>query len=414
MNLERMLGVLGGERRINYALDRFREALQSLGNPERDVYPLIIGGTNGKGTTALQVAASLTLAGFRTAAYLSPHLVHPRERFLLDMRPIDEAELTGLAAELFPTGQKFGLSYFEFLTLVAFVWAKRREARFLVLEVGLGGRLDATNVAEPIACAITNVSFDHMDYLGDSLEQILDEKMGILRRESLVFTGIREPALLDRLEKRCLELDAVYYFSRELRIEARDRAWNGQTALVNGYPFRLPHPGESALANAALSFLMMRIVFPRIPIATLQAALAAVRNPARFETVSESPRVILSGDHNPAGMADLVATLETLSPSRVRVVCGFSPDKPYRAMHRTLSALSDDVTLVPVSRARAPMPDDYPTLGKFEESPKRAVEAALARCDRSDTLLVTGSLYLAGEIRPLFKPEVTFWEDPRS
>ncbi len=189
--LENLLGERGGERRINYALDRFRKALESVGNPERDVYTIVTSGTNGKGTTSLYLSAALRTAGFEVMTYLSPHLQHPTERFLLNMVPIAEDELTELALEYRKTGNAYELSYFEYLTLLVFVWARKRRPQFLILEAGLGGRLDATNVTDPIACLLTNVGFDHMEYLGDTLEQILEEKLGTLRHESLFFTGVR-------------------------------------------------------------------------------------------------------------------------------------------------------------------------------------------------------------------------------
>ena len=136
---------------MNYSLERLQGALQELHNPERDVYSIVIGGTNGKGSVSLLLSSSLIEAGFRVTTYLSPHLQHPRERFLSQLQPIDEADLENLAAELHPLAKKFDLTYFEFLTLIQFVWTKRIGADFLVLEVGLGGRLDATNVTDPLA-----------------------------------------------------------------------------------------------------------------------------------------------------------------------------------------------------------------------------------------------------------------------
>jgi dihydrofolate synthase/folylpolyglutamate synthase len=398
---------------MNYALDRLQAALRQLDHPEKDVYTLVIGGTNGKGTVSLLISSSLVEAGFRVSTYLSPHLQHPRERFLFDLHPADEADLESVAKEFQPIAKKFELTYFEYLTLLMFVMAKRKGSDFLVLEVGLGGRLDATNVTDPIACAITNISYDHTALLGDTLPRILDEKMGILRPESLLFTGIKDPALLDRVEQRCLECDAIYYFSKELKVERGAKSWAGQSFTLNGMPFDISLSSRGALDNAALALLMMRIVFPRIPIDVVRRGFSKVRNPARLEVVSESPRVVISGDHNPAGIEDLLTTLEELKPERLRILCGFSPDKPYREMYAKLAALTDDIRVVPFARMGKDIPADYVKLGPYEDDARRAAEAMVKRADPGDTILITGSLYLAGEVRSLWRKEALFLADPK-
>ena len=167
----------GEKERINYALDRFQNALKAVGNPEKDVHTLVIAGTNGKGITTLLVSGALARAGFRVCTYLSPHLQSPSERFLWNLSSIEEDELASLGLEFADTARSHELSYFEFLTLLSFIWAKRRGADIHVLEVGLRGRLDATNVTDPLACAITNISLDHQAYLGTTKEQILAEKL---------------------------------------------------------------------------------------------------------------------------------------------------------------------------------------------------------------------------------------------
>jgi dihydrofolate synthase/folylpolyglutamate synthase len=344
------------------------------------------------------------------ATYLSPHLHHPRERILDGLAPLADATLDGLVEELEPLAREHRLTYFEFMTLACFVWAAREKVDFLVLEVGLGGRLDATNVTRPLACAITTIDYDHMEYLGNSLEEILDEKMGVLRPESLVFTALRDPKLIDRLEARCLELDAIAYYAHQIRTEIERVSWNGQNVRLNGYPFTLTNPSVGTVENAALAFLLMRIVFPKIAMATLQRGFAKVVTPARMEMLSENPRVVLSGDHNAAGMRCLLETLDRMQvpKEKLRVVCGLSPDKPFREMYSALAARSQDILLTQVARLADKMPADYSSLGAFEPDACTAVRRMRELTARDETLLVTGSLYLAGEVRPLWRPEVVF------
>lgn len=407
-NLETWLAQFGSERRMNYGLSRFQAALDKSGHPEQSVYPLVIAGTNGKGSTALYLSAALAKAGYRTGTYLSPHLQHPRERFLRNLEPESVARLDELARELGPLATACELSYFEFLTLLAFHWAKQDKHDFLVLEAGLGGRLDATNVTRPIACAVTNIDWDHAEILGDSLEKILEEKLGILRPESLLFTGLHDLKLLKRVEERCLELDAIYYHARELEVVPGPVAWNGQSFTVNGYPFSLTNPTVGTRENAALAILLLRIVFPRIPIPLIQSALAEVRTPGRMEVVAEAPRVILSGDHNPAGIRCLKETLMKLPRSgRLRTVCAFSHDKPFQAMYAELASFSDEITLTRHHRHGGALPEGYERLGSYVADPVAAVKRALERATAEDTVLVTGSLYLVGEVRSLWKSEVS-------
>jgi len=411
-SFEAVLERIGSEKRIKLGLDRFQQALAATGNPEKSVQTLVISGTNGKGTTSLLVSSSLFHAGFRVGTYLSPHLQHPRERFLLNLAPVSTRELEDLAEELYPAAEKHELSYFEFLTLICFHWAKRAGLEFLVLEVGLGGRLDATNVTRPIACAITNIGLDHQKYLGSTTEAILEEKMGILREESLLFTGVKEPALLERIQKRCAELDAIYYYSKELRIERGQIDWNGQHFSLNGHAFEVTNPSAGTVENAALAFLMMRIAFPRIPITTLQAAFRSIRTPGRMEVVSEHPRVVLSGDHNPDGIACLKKTLSGLKAGRLHTVCAFSPDKPHRHMFEELKQISSEIYLTRNSCHASEMPEDYSALSNIIQNPEQAVETALKGLGPDDTLLVTGSLYLVGELRTLWRSRVEFLDNP--
>ena len=401
----------GTERRMNYGLDRLKGALAAIGNPERRLKAFLVGGTNGKGTVALLLSNGLRESGHSVATFLSPHLESARERFLDNLAPGEEAELSALAQEFLAVGNQFELSYFEFVTLLFFTWAARRQFDFTIIEVGLGGRLDATNLCEPLATLITNVSLDHQEYLGPDEPTILADKLGILRKESLHFTAVSDPELKAQTVKACDALDTIYYFSSELRRELKSRTWTGQSFTLNGYPFQISNPSPGALENTALAFLFFRIVFPAIPTENLQTAFAHVRNPGRFEIVQEKPRVILSGDHNLAGVADLKQTLQATGTGKLKVICGFSGDKPYAKLVTQLRELSTDVTVVPVESARIPAGEDYVSLPGYVPNAKAAVERAIAAAGSEDTLLITGSLYLVGELRRRWAKPTLFRSD---
>jgi dihydrofolate synthase / folylpolyglutamate synthase len=408
--LHNLLARLGVERRINYHLGRFQSALEAVGHPEKNVYSLVITGTNGKGSTSLNLSSVLTHAGFKVGTYLSPHLQHPSERFLIDLVPIDPLELTELAVEHFAIAEQFQLSYFEFLTLLNFVRAVRESIDFLVLEVGLGGRLDATNVTRPLAAAITNVDLDHQAYLGNTREAILRDKLGILRPEGLFFTGITDPALLAIVEETCLAQDAIYYYSKELRVGDRKVSWKGQTFTLNGHPLETSNPSVGSVQNAALATLMIRILFPKLSLSTIGEGIKRVLTPGRMEVVQDRPRVVLSGDHNPAGIRCLKETLQSLPSSRIITIAAFSPDKPAREMIGELKTFSEELWLTQISQFASSTPPEYSTLGNYRPDPRRLVEAIVERADPSDTVLVTGSLYLVGEVRSLWQNRVQYLE----
>jgi dihydrofolate synthase/folylpolyglutamate synthase len=406
--LETLLESLGGEKRINYALDHFKSALESVGNPEKSVKSILIGGTNGKGTTTLFVSQALKAQGLKVSTYLSPHLQSPTERILNNLNPIPEQELLALALEFESTARNFNLTYFEYLTLLFFVRAQRIKSDFSVVEVGLGGRLDSTNVAEPIASVLTNVSFDHQALLGNSLEAILTEKLGIIRPEGLLFTGIHDSKLRKMIESRCSQLGVVFHYSTEVQTEIRKVTWAGQEVTLNGTPFFLTNPSPGTVANAALAFLTLRNLFPKMAISTIQEAFRNTKTPGRFETLRLNPRIVLSGDHNPAGVECLKETLKSMGSGRLLTICGFSPDKPYQEMFKQLKNISDEILLTQIPRLKEQTTAEYQTMGEFEPEAARAVERMLAKTSPNDTLLITGSLYLVGELRKLWADKVTF------
>ncbi len=387
---------------MNYDLSRLGEALRASGSPQARLKAFLVGGTNGKGSVARLLSSVLTESDHSVGTFLSPHLESVTERFLAGMVPADEAELASLASELGHVGRLHNLSYFEFLTLMFCEWAARKRFDFCVVEVGLGGRLDSTNLIDPLASLITNVSLDHQEYLGNDRPAILQEKLGIVRNESLLFTGVTEPGLKEQVIRVSDALDTIYYFSDELKRVVRERRVDGQTITLNGFTFELTSPTPGAIDNAALAFLFFRIVFPVIPLEKIQAGFKKMKNPGRFEIVRESPRVIVSGDHNEAGVEDLVATVKSLpNLGRVKVLCGFSGDKPYEQLLSRLREVCTEPVVVPVAHARVPAPAEYRDLPGFHPDAKAALTKMLETAEASDTIIMTGSLYLVGELRAL-------------
>ncbi len=398
---------LGGESRVHYSLDHFAEALAAVGHPEKTVKAIVISGTNGKGTVTLLLSAALVEAGYRVGTYLSPHLHHPKERFLLDLKCADWDALETIAQANVDLADRFTLTYFEFLTLVFFIWARELKLDRVVLEVGMGGRLDAVNVTQPFGTVLTQIDWDHQRFLGNTLEAILEEKMGIFRAGVPVVSNLRDSGLRTRLETRCRDLGSSLSYGWKVPTQQLSVSWEGQTAEIDATPFTLSNPTVATLENATLAYRCLREVCPEVGIATLQRGFARVKTPGRMEVVQENPRVVLSGDHNPSGIECLVSTLRRFE-TRPHIVCAFAPDKPYSRLIARLRECSESLVLTQIPRLASAMPAAYRDCAPFIEDPLQAVRGALAHCKPSDTLVVTGSLYLVGEIRPLWKKDVEF------
>ena len=405
--INEILSEFGREKRSVYSLDNIRLALEAVGNPQLELQSIIVGGTNGKGTSSVLLTAGLVEAGFKVHTYLSPHLYSPTERFLENGVAISEAELEHWLESQLEIARKFKLSYFEVLTLISFMRAKQAGADFLVLEVGLGGRLDATNLCDPIASLIATVDLDHQEILGDTVSKILDEKLQIVRPEGLLFTGIRDEALVQQIEKYCLDVDAIPYYSRELSATVQDAGLWGQRVLINGYAFELSCPTQAMLENAKTSLLLLRILFPKISLDVWRRGFRRAVIPARFEILQETPRVILSGDHNPQAMSGLLAALATYKTAgKLHTLAAFSADKNYDQMIPLLKQVSDTFTLTSISGS--PVSDSYAGHGVSKGSPAELAVELRSRCKPEDTLLIAGSLYLAGEVRPVWSHSIQF------
>lgn len=383
---------MGGERRIHYALDSLLRALEQIGSPHQNVQTIVIAGTNGKGTTALLVSHALHRGGYKVATFLSPHLQCVTERFLLGMQTARLQELETLADEYVGVAQEHHLTYFEFLTLLFFVWAKKQEANLLVLEVGLGGRLDATNVTRPIACAVTSIDLDHMAYLGNTLEEILLEKLAVVPVGGTLVSGIVQDSLKEKTRAWCAQQNV--------------RCIDAQTSAL---PFSWKHSNPKFQENARTAYVLLRETFPALPQTTIEEAFSSSHFPGRFETVSLQPKVVLSGDHNPAGIESLMKTLDQTPGEKFHILCAFSPDKPYQEMFHRLKTRAARIALCPLANARGKYPDDYRKMAThYFETSEAALRWVLSECPPQETCLVTGSLYLVGEIGPHFRKKVGF------
>jgi dihydrofolate synthase/folylpolyglutamate synthase len=387
-----------GPQRIRPGLSRTAALLSSLGNPQSSFSSILVGGTNGKGSTAAAISAVLTAAGVRCGLYTSPHLVSVTERVRLLDQDVSIAALDdvlALVARVAAPGLR-GPTYFEALTACAFELFRRARVSVAVVEVGIGGRLDATNVLTPDVSVVTNVAADHLDVLGPTLEDIAREKAGIFRKGQPALVGATGTAEGPR--------EVLHEEAR--RIGAR---------LVEIPPLEEPAfgvalPGAHQLQNLALALAAARAVAP-LNEETMRRGLAGVRWPGRLQTLERpgSRALLLDGAHNPPGARALAEYLDSAGLSdRVDLLFGGMADKDLSAVFAPLAARARRIVLVAPDSPRAETPERLKErLARPDLESAPSVAEGLARLDESSgdgPILVAGSLYLVGEVLRLRSP----------
>jgi dihydrofolate synthase / folylpolyglutamate synthase len=405
---------------VHWGLERVRGALASLGRPERAAPALHVGGTNGKGSVASTSASVLRASGLRVGLYTSPHLCSVRERFQVDGRPLDEERLVAYADEIRAVVSEHGLTFFEAATVLAFHAFAREVVDAQVVEVGLGGRLDATNVLEPVACAITNVALDHAEFLGDTLPAIAREKAGIFKPSVPAVTAESDPELVDLFREIASALDVPLTVLDPVRdltdVEvARDHtAFSVDTGPWGRLRLVTPLVGRHQAVNAALAVRLLAHLPPglRPGVQAVQDGVSGVRWPGRDQIeLVDGTTWILDVAHNTAGVASLVQVLDRLELPAPRVgVVGVLGDKDWRAMLPPLLARLDRAILTqPPSAplARRWKPDEAlhavsgtgPGAGTpVEVEPDFGVALERARAAAgSGTVVVTGSCHTVGD-----------------
>jgi dihydrofolate synthase/folylpolyglutamate synthase len=383
---------------VRLGLERMERALDALGRPERELRVLHVAGTNGKGSTCAMAAQALREAGHRTGLYTSPHLVRFNERIAVDGRPIDDLDLSRAVVALrracpwHDAGrEEERLTYFEVATLAALLHFAWRAVDVAVVEVGLGGRFDATNVVRPIACAVSRIALDHAEMLGGSLAAIAGEKAGIMKPGvPVAVAGGQEPEAMQALEAAASRRGAP--------LVVAPATFDGPVGLAG------PHQrGNAALAAAALR--LVDAAGLHVPEPAISGGISRARWPGRLETVGG---VLLDGAHNPDGAAALAEALAALHPGRpVELVFGVLADKDEENMLRALAPSVRALHLVAPRSPRARAPSTYLALaaslveGRVDAHGSVDEALACARRAAQDGAVVAlgGSLYLVGEAR---------------
>ncbi|NOY14397.1 MAG: bifunctional folylpolyglutamate synthase/dihydrofolate synthase [Deltaproteobacteria bacterium] len=398
---------------IKLGLENIRRLLERIGNPQYQLRIIHIAGTNGKGSTAAALANILHQAGIRAGLYTSPHLHSFTERVRVATRQIKEAEVVSLTAELRPHAAALRTTFFEFTTALALLHFQRCGVEWAILETGLGGRLDATNVVDPELCLITPIGHDHNAYLGNSLVEVAAEKAGIFKAGVPVLSARQQPEVAQLLRQRAVELGAeLFYADQAYRWDstAGGLSFCGFDCELYGLQAKLPgHHQHQNLALALAGAARLRGAGVPITETAMRRGLEMTRWPGRLEWLPD--RVLLDGAHNQAGAQVLADYLEQQGLHRLHLLVGLKADKPAETLLAPLLPFVERLYAVrpPVDEAVAPgklvqlAAKSGILAAEYTELPA-ALAAARKNRSPDQVLLVAGSLFLVAAVRERLLP----------
>ena len=398
-------------------LERMQKLMARLGDPQEKLKFIHVAGTNGKGTTCALLASVLCSAGYRTGLFVSPHVSDFRERIQVDGAMIPKEELCSAAETVFPEAEKltaegYGITEFELITAIALLWFASQNCDIVVLEVGLGGRLDATNVIScPLVSVITALSLDHTKILGDTIEKIAAEKCGIIKPGGVtVCYPEQPPAALAVIRQTCAERNnrLILPSIHELSVEAMNLS--GTELRYRGLELHLPFLGEHQVKNAETALTVLEVLKEsgwKLSETAYRVGFGTACFPARLEVLSQSPVILLDGAHNPGGTAALAEAIRRYLPGkRISAVMGMMEDKDVRTAVQNLSGLFAKVFAAAPMSPRAMPAEKLAELWIFLGTPSfpaenavSAFRAGMEGLGPEEAMVICGSLYLAGELR---------------
>lgn len=402
-------------------LHRIRALCAALGDPQKRLKFVHLAGTNGKGSTACMVANTLRCAGYRTGLNTSPYLTHFHERIRVDGTMIGDSDLSRLAERValaaeslaLPAGESIG--EFEFTTAISFLYFLEQECDIVVLETGLGGRCDASNVIDPPeVCVITPISRDHMAVLGDSIADIAAEKAGIIKPSCAVVCAEGQPPEVLAVLRRACDAAGAIWCSYPADITVLRCDIHSTAFLYEGQGYTLAMPGRYQLQNAVTALHTLQALRERgwkIDVSAAVHGLASARMQGRLERLRENPLVLLDGAHNAAGADALCSTIDKmLKTKRLHVVMGMVSDKEYEVCVRALARRADVFYACAPDNDRALITTTLAALAEQDcntvfdcGTAEQAIALALKNAAPEDCILVCGSLYLVGEAEKILR-----------
>ncbi|MCI7211659.1 MAG: bifunctional folylpolyglutamate synthase/dihydrofolate synthase [Ruminococcus bromii] len=400
-------------------LDRMRVLLERMGNPQDKLKYIHVAGTNGKGSTCEIISYVLTAAGYKTGLFISPYITDFRERIQINNQMISKAVLAEAVEKTFPLIEQLSkegvvITEFEYVNALEFYIHSNEKCDVVVLETGMGGLLDCTNVIKPPLCSvITTIGLDHTKILGDTIEKIAAQKCGIIKENSIAITSKQDERAMKIISKTVNFLDVPLYKSENVSIEITEENLDGSKFVWNGIDIELHLAGDHQIENAKTAIAAIDILrskgLLKISDKNIRDGFKEAKNPARLEKLCDKPVVILDGAHNPNGIEALKNAIERfLSDKKITCIIGMLADKDIDSSIELLSGIFDKVYTVSVDNPRALSSDKLAE--KFEgkcntvkcfDKPQDAFDKALSEAKKDGSaVLVCGSLYLAGEIRP--------------
>lgn len=397
---------------IKLELDTISNILNLLDNPEKKYNLVHVAGTNGKGSTATYIASILQKSGFKTGVYTSPHLVKFNERIAINGRHISNDDVVEAyeAVNKVDTGERKA-TFFEIATAMGFYYFAKKSVQWAVIETGMGGRFDATNIIKPKVSVITNLSIEHTDYLGNTIKALAKEKGGIIKACTPVVTGVSQPSGLKVIKKIAKEkLSELYIYKKDFSARKNSgQHYYAYKGLKQNFNHLIkPLPGDHQKENLSLALAACELIFDNLDENLVKEGLAITKWPGRLEHVQDQPLVIIDGAHNLKAARVLGKYLaSTLKNRKLTLVLGILDDKPHEKMLESLVPCADNIIITKAKIDRSLEPSILKkAVQKITNNPvtiikdvKDAVSHAIDISNNEDAVCIAGSLYVAGEAR---------------
>jgi dihydrofolate synthase/folylpolyglutamate synthase len=397
---------------IKYDLKNIREILKFLRNPEKKLKAVHIAGTNGKGSVASIINSVLLECGFKCGLYTSPHIKDFRERILLNGKMIDKKFVIEFTNKLNPLIKKISPSFFEVTTAMAFEYFADNKVDYAIIEAGLGGRLDSTNVLKPLISIITGISIDHREYLGNTIEAIAREKAGIIKNNIPVITGKLNSKSKEIIRKIAERRNSEFFYSPEVtKIKISEKLETGLNFKYGNNDFYFPVIGDYQKINISTATTSLKILFKRENLLINNILLSEgfqnlIKNSnfyGRFQIIKDSPKIIIDVSHNTEGIKNLKNNLKYVTYRKLYIIFGMMKDKEYKKCLSEIDNLGGYVILTKPKYKRALEPEEMYWIFRNKtnciviKDVKNAYNYAINKASKDDAVLITGSFYLVGE-----------------
>lgn len=376
-------------------LGRIEKAMEILGNPQKNYPVILVAGTNGKGSTVSYLSSILQEFGYKTGSFFSPHITRWSERIKINRREINNREVEKYEQVILGVAEKTDLTEFEASTALAYTYFSDKNVDFAVMEVGMGGRLDATNVAEEKLSVITRIDLDHMEFLGSSLEKIAREKAGIIKKSDVIICNVWD--VFDRkaegIGKKAYALGRDFFFEEiNADVDGNEFLYKGKKQFV----IKTKMLGRHQMENASISARAGEEL--GIAEDAIAKGIEKARNAGRLEIISRSPLVVFDAAHNPNGAQALKNAISLFRKKRSILVFGVMKDKDWKKM---LDILRPDILVATeIKNERCEKAENIIKYysGKAIEGPRKALEYAKSIAGREDLIIAAGSIYMLGEL----------------